>query len=178
MRNVTIHYTSAKTGSGSDVWTTPASLYANLHAEFGFVYDAAADHDNHLCDLYSTIDGTYIAGNQLSDESGLENPWWSPTFCNPPYSYLRQFIQKAVEESKRGIVSVFLIPARTDTKAFQLIFASASEIRFLTGRLTFGGSTKTGKPTPAPFPSCIVVFRDHGGDSKSGPIVNLVSSRR
>lgn len=46
-----------------------------------------------------------------------------------------------------------LIPARTDTKAFHEFIYGKAEIRFLKGRLKFGGSKNS-----APFPSMIVVF--------------------
>lgn len=47
-----------------------------------------------------------------------------------------------------------LIPSRTDTKAFHEYIYGKAEIRFVKGRLKFGGS-KYG----APFPSMIVIFR-------------------
>jgi hypothetical protein len=50
--------------------------------------------------------------------------------------------------------AVYLIPARTDTRWFhEICLPMATEIRFLKGRLKFGGAT-----TPAPFPSMVVVF--------------------
>jgi len=90
-----------------------------------------------------------------------------PTACgwlNPPYSrgLCAKFIAKAAEERRQGFLTVMLLPARTDTKAFHAHIYDAStgqprpgvEIRFLPGRLKFGGSTNS-----APFPSMIVVFR-------------------
>lgn len=47
-----------------------------------------------------------------------------------------------------------LIPARTDTKAFHEWIYHKAEIRFLKGRLKFGGSKNS-----APFPSMVVVYR-------------------
>lgn len=47
-----------------------------------------------------------------------------------------------------------LIPARTDTKAFHEYIYGKAEIRFVQGRLKFGGSKN-----PAPFPSMVVIFR-------------------
>lgn len=47
-----------------------------------------------------------------------------------------------------------LIPARTDTKAFHEYIYGKAEIRFVRGRLKFGGSKN-----PAPFPSMVVIFR-------------------
>lgn len=46
-----------------------------------------------------------------------------------------------------------LIPARTDTKRFHEYIYGNAEIRFIKGRLKFGGCENS-----APFPSMIVVF--------------------
>ena len=48
-----------------------------------------------------------------------------------------------------------LLPARTDTRWFhEYIYGRADEIRFLRGRLKFGGAKNS-----APFPSMVVVWR-------------------
>ena len=36
-------------------WRTPTKLFEKLDREFSFKLDAAADHDNHLCDKYLTL---------------------------------------------------------------------------------------------------------------------------
>lgn len=77
---------------------------------------------------------------------------------NNPYSLLRQFVAKAVAEMANGVTSVFLIPARTDTRAFAQIFQHAAEIRFVIGRIKFLNH-KGIEQAPAPFPSCVVVFK-------------------
>jgi site-specific DNA-methyltransferase (adenine-specific) len=51
-------------------------------------------------------------------------------------------------------MAVYLIPARTDTRWFhQIVLPHAKEIRFIRGRLKFGGATNG-----APFPSMVVIF--------------------
>lgn len=50
-------------------------------------------------------------------------------------------------------VAVMLIPARTDTKAFHEYILGKGEIRFIRGRIKFGGAKFN-----APFPSMIVVY--------------------
>lgn len=52
-----------------------------------------------------------------------------------------------------------LLPARTDTKWFHDFIYNKSEIRFLKGRLKFGGAQNS-----APFPSMIVIFK--GGNNE------------
>ena len=81
-------------------------------------------------------------------------------WCNPPYS--RGLQARFIEAAALRREVVMLLPARTDTKAFHAYIYDAEtwqprlgvEIRFLPGRLKFGGSTNS-----APFPSMIVVFR-------------------
>lgn len=50
-----------------------------------------------------------------------------------------------------------LIPARTDTKAFHEYINHQAEIRFIRGRLRFGGSKNS-----APFPSMLVIYNNSG----------------
>jgi hypothetical protein len=58
-------------------------------------------------------------------------------------------------------VAVFLIPARTDTRWFHdIVLPNAKEIRFIRGRLHFGGSKNA-----APFPSMIVIFEKRFQDA-------------
>ena len=47
-----------------------------------------------------------------------------------------------------------LLPARTDTRWFHDYINKKAEIRFIKGRLKFGGSNNN-----APFPSMVVIFR-------------------
>ena len=51
-------------------------------------------------------------------------------------------------------LSMLLLPARTDTAWFHDYIYRRAEIRFVRGRLKFGGSRNS-----APFPSMVCVFR-------------------
>lgn len=76
-------------------------------------------------------------------------------FCNPPYSKLSKWVEKAYREAQKdNTLVVLLIPARTDTRAFHNFIYGRSEIRFIKGRLRFGGLDNV-----APFPSMVVIFR-------------------
>lgn len=112
-------------------WSTPESVYAELDAEFHFTMDP--------CPLGDTEwrDGTY------RDWGGQR------VFCNPPYGDVSKWLAKAQEAE----CAVYLLPARTDTKWWHEYVMRAAEIRFIRGRLKFGGATNS-----APFPSCVVVF--------------------
>ncbi len=118
--------------SASDEWSTPKETYAALHAEFDFKDDA--------CPL-------------MGDVNGLMREWLSPCFCNPPYSQITPWMEKAFLESQQGKTVVMLVPSRTDTKWWHNYAMKANEIRFIKGRLKFGGHKNS-----APFPSCVVIF--------------------
>lgn len=76
-------------------------------------------------------------------------------FCNPPYGrVIGLWVEKAYTESKKpDTLVVMLIPARTDTKWFHDYIYGKAEIRFIKGRLKFGGCKNA-----APFPSMVVIF--------------------
>ena len=71
-------------------------------------------------------------------------------FVNPPYSKIKQFVDKSIEEHKKGKEIILLIPARTDTKYFRKLVDYGCNIVFITGRLHFNNSNS------APFPSCYI----------------------
>jgi len=136
--------------SKSDEWSTPQNLYDELNKEFGFTLDPCASDKNHKCEKYFTI-----------EDNGLCEDWTGEVvFCNPPYSKIKDWVEKAYIESN-GCVVVLLIPSRTDTKYFhEYIYNKYGvEIRFIKGRLKFSDSKNS-----APFPSMIVVF-DRRGDA-------------
>ena len=121
--------------SVSDHWATPPNVYAILNEEFHFAFDP--------CPLNS-------------NEDGLKVEWFGAVYCNPPYSKIPEFIKKGLYHLANLDVSllVYLLPARTDTAWFHDYCLKASEIRFLRGRLKFGGAQFN-----APFPSMIVIFK-------------------
>ena len=139
-------YSSARTGeSVQDTWETPKKIFAQLNHEFGFTLDATASHANALWEPYITAEDDAL----LQDWSG------HVVFCNPPYSRLKEFAEKAYGESLKGATVVMLVPARTCSIAYHEYFAKG-EVRFIRGRLKFLMHGK--EQTSAPFPSMIVIF--------------------
>ena len=132
-------------GSGKDDWETPEDLFKVLDLEFGFTLDPCATADNAKCEKFYTI-----------KEDGLAQSWEGErVFMNPPYGRkIYDWIQKAWYECGHSLV-VALIPARTDTAWWHRYVMTASEIRFIKGRVRFSGSGDN-----APFPSAVVVFDD------------------
>jgi site-specific DNA-methyltransferase (adenine-specific) len=83
----------------SDDWSTPRWLLDELTAEFHFDFDPCP-----------------LRGHNM----GLFDEWKGNVFCNPPYSNIENFLNKALLELKKGNTKlvVFLIPVRSDTKWF------------------------------------------------------------
>ena len=136
-----VHY-SSKTNE----WSTPQAFFDELNKEFNFTLDPCATSENAKCNKYFTV-----------EDDGLKQDWSKDTvFMNPPYGReIKYWVQKAYEESLKGATVVCLIPSRTDTKYWHdYIFGKADDIRFLRGRLKFGGSKN-----PAPFPSAIIIYK-------------------
>lgn len=136
--------------SKTDNWATPQDFFDELDKEFHFTLDPCADGHNHKCPVYYT-----------KQDDGLHKPWGGNVFCNPPYGReLGKWVEKAYTESRKGACVVMLIPARTDTRWFHDFILGKAEIRFIRGRLKFGGSKNA-----APFPSMVVVYgreNEHG----------------
>jgi site-specific DNA-methyltransferase (adenine-specific) len=119
-----------------------------LDKEFHFNLDPCATPDNAKCKRFFT-----------TKDDGLQENWEGCTvFCNPPYGkVIGQWVKKCYEESQKpNTTVVMLIPARTDTKWFHEYIYHKAEIRFVKGRLKFGGSNNS-----APFPSMVVIFKNN-----------------
>ena len=115
-------------------WNTPKAVYQILDAEFNFTFDP--------CPNNPKFDG-------LSTEWGLCN------FVNPPYNKeVIKWVEKGIEEYKKGKIVVFLLASRTDTIWFHKLLHIAKEIRFIKGRLKFDDQIN-----PAPFPSVIIILK-------------------
>lgn len=131
--------------SATEMWGTPQDFFDELDREFGFTLDVCASDWNYKCECYFT-----------EDDDGLAQAWSGVCWMNPPYGReIGKWMAKAVEEWRKGVTVVCLVPARTDT-AWWHDFAMQGDIRFLRGRLKF--VSPEGVKSSAPFPSAIVVF--------------------
>ena len=137
--NTAVHFSS-----GNDVWATPLPLFRQLDEEFHFTLDVCAHKENAKCErFFSRVD------NGLVQAWGREMCW-----MNPPYGdEIGNWMKKAYLARQDGATVVCLVPSRTDTEWWHE-YAMHGEIRFIRGRLKFGGAKDS-----APFPSAIVVFR-------------------
>lgn len=133
-----IHFSSE-----TDVWYTPQDFFDELHAEYQFETDVCALPENAKCANFFT-----------PEMDGLRQVWRGACWMNPPYGRaIGKWMAKAYWSAmQHGATVVCLVPARTDT-AWWHDYAMQGEIRFIRGRLKFGGSKDN-----APFPSAVVVF--------------------
>ena len=129
-------------------WETPQDFFDKLDDEFRFTLDPCATSKTAKCKKFYT-----------KEEDGLIQDWSGEVvFCNPPYgSAIKHWVKKCHDESEKSNTKVvMLIPARTDTIYFHEHVYHKAELRFVKGRLKFGGKQKGSGS--APFPSVIVIF--------------------
>lgn len=132
----------------SDNWATPKEFYSELNNEFNFDFDPCPLNLEEI----------------TPDKDGLIIEWGQRNFINPPYSrrLKEAFVERAIEESKKGKICVMLLPVSTSTKLFhENIQPNAKEIRFVKGRIKFLGVNSKGEYVTDKSPmhdSMIVVF--------------------
>lgn len=158
---------TAMTSSKNEHFETPQAFFDRLNKKFNFVIDLAATKDNAKCNYF--VDDIFDPA--LFDFLIL--PPKSSAFMNPPYGKnIGKFIKRAINLADYfKLQLVMLLPARTDTKWFNLIWdrdynqpLPHFNVNFLKGRLAFelNGqpiiNEKTGKKQGALFPSMVVVY--------------------
>ncbi|WP_210467007.1 phage N-6-adenine-methyltransferase [Pantoea ananatis] len=123
-----------------DSWRTPPELFAGINAEFRFCGDVAASADNALHHCYLTEKQNALKADWIKHFGG------GFVWCNPPYSSITPWVEKANQECINGIGTVMLVPADTSVGWFNLARQACTEVRFITGgRLSFIRAD-TGKP--------------------------------
>lgn len=125
----------------------------------GFTLDVAAAPHNAKCDKFYTI-----------EDDGLSRPWAGRVWCNPPYSDLNAWVQKAWREWNGGDCEniVMLVPAnRTEQLWWQRGVESARrdgllKVEFLPGRMRFDRpNTVIGpKGDRPPFGCALLIWED------------------
>ena len=114
----------------SDNWATPPYFLKELNNRFDFNFDP--------CPL----------NHDLSKWDGLKIEWKERNFINPPYSRnLKElFVNKALQESKKGKLCVMLLPVSTSTDLFHnVIKPNANQIIFIHKRIPFIGINTKGQ---------------------------------
>lgn len=152
-----------------DTWATPDWLFQLMDSTYRFDVDLCADESNSKCEFYFD-----------EKENSLNQDWsrirvdtmvygqyrFNVGFCNPPYSNIKPWILKAIEETQKGFTTVMLIPTPNGESYYKDVFKYARKITFIHGRVAFynpiekkevGGNTRG---------SCIVEFSPakHSGE--------------
>lgn len=139
---------------------TDDAYFRTLDAKYHFDLDVAAAAHNAKCERYFT-----------RAQNGLAQSWaGASVWCNPPYSDLRPWVQKAWQEceSTKGIV--MLLPAnRCEQPWWQDLIEPVRDGRasptvttqFVAGRIRFWDASTGRRPSP-PF-GCLLLIWGHNG---------------
>jgi phage N-6-adenine-methyltransferase len=135
---------------------TPAKIFDPLHQEFGFTLDVAANASNAKTPAFF-----HLASDGLSQSWAGHRVW-----CNPPYSDIRPWIEKAWEEFGPCPLIAMLLPAnRTEQRWWQDLIElrrdgrGPLETRFYRGRFNFGlPDNPEGKFHSSPPFGCVLVI--------------------
>jgi phage N-6-adenine-methyltransferase len=137
---------------------TSPEVFGPLDARFSFTLDVAASAHNTKCERFFSI-----------ADDGLEQSWAGErVWCNPPYSDVGSWVEKAWAESETAELIVLLLPAnRTEQNWWQEMIepyrdrpGSMLRVEFLRGRLRFIAHDKTeiGPNERPPFGCCLLIW--------------------
>lgn len=93
----------------SDLYETPLDEFKKIEKLFGkFDLDVCAQKTTAKCKKYFSLERKQNAFHKNWSKYGKR------AFMNPPYSNVRPWLEKAIKETKRGIVVVALLPSSVD----------------------------------------------------------------
>jgi len=132
-------------GRGDQTWTTPLDVFNAFNARFKFELDACASKANTLCESCFTEED-----DSLQQDWGTQAVW-----VNPPFAKAKKFVEKAVEEVKKGALVTMVIPANMNSCYWHdyILGRPEVEIHFPRRGLKFGGASRV-----CPCPVAVVVF--------------------
>lgn len=137
---------------------TPWDFFAPLHERFGFTIDAAALPHNAKCERFYS-----------PECDGLVQSWAGErVWCNPPYSSIEPWVEKAWIEAQRAGLIVMLLPANRTEQGWWQRWVEPSRldgrlrVEFLPGRLRFikHGHDRVEPNQRPPFGCCLLIWGD------------------
>jgi site-specific DNA-methyltransferase (adenine-specific) len=129
---------------------TPKDFYREINKEFKFTFDPCPSN------------------GKESGKDGLAIEWKSSNYVNPPFSEVKKWAKKAVEQMEKGRNTVILAPLRPTSKYWKkFVIPYACEIRFLSEGLVFGKHTK-----PIPFPLSLIIYK-----ANKGPAMQIIKKK-
>jgi len=142
---------------------TPPELFDPLEGRFGFTLDVAASATNAKCSRYFT-----------AEDDGLLQTWAGErVWCNPPYSSISAWVEKAWMEFDSAELIAMLVPAnRTEQPWWQELVepyrdrALGLSVEFIAGRQRFVTSDTfvdlfgrpRGRGERPPFGVCLLIW--------------------
>lgn len=91
-----------------------------------------------------------------ADFDGLCCEWGNRNFVNPPFSQIKKWLKKGIQELEKGKDSLFLLTLRTNSKYWiNFVYPYASQITLILDKVCFEGYEK-----PFPVPLVLIHF-DH-----------------
>lgn len=129
-----------------------------------FKLDVCAEMRTAKCKKYYTLQ---------RGQDGLKESWSSLNWCNPPFSNITPWVEKAVKETFKGKDSVMIMPNNPETEYVRMAKAAAQTIIEMPFRLQFvkpDGTpflTKKGKPSTPQFSCLLALFTPLGLHTKS-----------
>ena len=130
----------------SDEYGTPIHIYNYFHSVFNFDMDVCASKKNHKHENYITI---------KQDALNPKTPWGKSNWCNPPYSNILPWYERAINEAETNrATTVFLSKWDHSTKHGQLALKHFRKIYFIAERIKFEGADQT-----CNFPCFIGILR-------------------
>lgn len=175
-----VHFSSER-----DNWGTPTWLIAELTGRgFDLTLDVCATPENAKAPFWITPECDALrydwtaAFNFMTPNSRRAEAW---AWMNPPYGRaIGKWVEKAVAEAEKGLKTLALVPARTDTRWFRRFLCQHENGRwtprfpmeFFLGRLHF--ELDGIDQGAAPFPSVLVhIDINAGGQTCWRPSVCL-----
>lgn len=143
------HHHKLETSSKSDEHYTPAKIKDALllFNPEGFSLDPcsnSATEPNIVADCHYTI-----------DHNGLAQPWFGSVFCNPPFSAIKPWATKAIQEISRGEMSELIFLSKFDGRVswFSILMEHSNLYCVVQGYCRYGEMT-----TPATFTTVLWYF--------------------
>ena len=133
-----------------DHWQTPINVFNALNREFEFTVDVCASSKNALCQKYY---------DEAQDALSID--WGKTNWCNPPYSNISPWVDKAINENSNGKSVVMLLPSDTSAKWFYKAYRTCNEVRFINGRLSFVNALSGSKVNGNTKGSVLFIWRAH-----------------
>lgn len=99
-----------------------------------------------LMEIYKDwFDPCPLNDNPIID--GLKIEWKDKTYVNPPYSNPLPWVEKAIEENKKGKMIVMLLNIDSSTKWYRKLVESNAHFLWFAERLRFSDSLPSSRPS-------------------------------